>query len=186
MALANGGVNGQTLTGAGVVKRLAGQIHVVIHALGILLCLPRILEEGERLEYVSLGAGNTGRNFDLETNARIAEFKFISWQGGPESVRQNSLFKDFFFLAEYEGSKRRYLYVLGTEYPLKFFNGNRALSSVLTHRDVQKQFHSKCGDAYWTVREYYTQRKHLVTIEDVSPWIPELLEVEIQDQPDGE
>ena len=66
------------------------------------------------IEYVSLGAGNTGRAFDLETNQRIAEFKFIHWQGGPESIRQNSLFKDFYEMAEYDTRKQKFLYVLGT------------------------------------------------------------------------
>ena len=60
---------------------------------------------------MSLGAGNTGRAFDLETNKRIAEFKFIRWQGGPEAIRQNALFKDFYFMAEHAGVKRKYLYV---------------------------------------------------------------------------
>jgi hypothetical protein len=43
----------------------------------------------------------TGRSFDLETSYRVAvaEFKFIRWQGGPESIRQNQLFKDFYLLA---------------------------------------------------------------------------------------
>jgi hypothetical protein len=63
----------------------------VIHALGILLCLPHILRPGEVIDYVSLGAGNTGRAFDLETSLRVAEFKFIHGQGGPGSIRQNSL-----------------------------------------------------------------------------------------------
>ena len=85
------GAKAEVLGAAGLVKQLAGQINVVIHALGILLCLPHILRAGEIIEYVSLGAGNTGRAFDLETNQRVAEFKFIRWQGGPESIRQNSL-----------------------------------------------------------------------------------------------
>jgi hypothetical protein len=85
-----------------LVKRLAREINVVIHALGILLCLPHILEPEETIEYVSLGAGNTGRAFDLETNKRIAEFKFSRWQGGAEAIRQNSLFKDFYCMAEYD------------------------------------------------------------------------------------
>ena len=93
--LAAGGVTHDTLIAAGVVKTLTGQINVAIHALGLLLCLPRILERDETIEYVSLGAGNTGRQYDLETNKRIAEFKFIRWRGGAESIRQNSLFKDF-------------------------------------------------------------------------------------------
>lgn len=85
----------EVLGAAGTIKRMAGQINVIIHSLGILLCLPHILKPGETVESVSLGAGNTGKVFDLETDQRIAEFKFITWQGGPESVRQNTVFKDF-------------------------------------------------------------------------------------------
>src|SRR5271168_1214145 len=129
--LTTSGAKAEVLGAAGLIKQLAGQINVVIHALGILLCLPHILRPGEVIEYVSLGAGNTGRSFDLETSQRIAEFKFIRWQGGPESIRQNSLFKDFYEMAEHETPKEKYLYVLGTEHGEKFFNGGRALSSVL-------------------------------------------------------
>src|ERR1700679_1913200 len=121
--LSTSGAKAEVLGAAGLVKQLAGQINVVIHARGILLCLPHILRPGEIIEYVSLGAGNTGRAFDLETTLRVAEFKFIRWQGGPESIRQNSLFKDFYELAEYETPKEKYLYVLGTEHGEQFFNG---------------------------------------------------------------
>src|SRR5262249_45764039 len=62
------GASADVLAAAGMVKKLAGQINVVIHATGILMCLPKILEPGEVVEYVSLGAGNTGRRFDLETD----------------------------------------------------------------------------------------------------------------------
>jgi hypothetical protein len=68
------------------------------------------------IEYVSLSAGNTKRKFDLEANQRIAEFNFIRWQGGSESIRQNSLFKDFYGLAEQGTQKEKFLYVLGTEH----------------------------------------------------------------------
>src|SRR5438552_3747247 len=59
------------------LKNLAGQINVLIHAAGILTALPSILEDREVIQSLSLGAGNTGRPFDLETNRRVAEFKFI-------------------------------------------------------------------------------------------------------------
>jgi hypothetical protein len=117
--------NAEVLAAAGLVKQLVGQINVVIHALGILLCLPHILRTNEIVEYVSLGAGNTGRAFDLETNLRIAEFKFIHWRGGSESIRQNSLFKDFFYVAEDDTHKEKFLYVLGTAHGEKFLNGGR-------------------------------------------------------------
>ena len=176
--LTTSGAKAEVLGAAGLVKQLAGQINVVVHALGILLCLPHILRPGEIIEYVSLGAGNTGRAFDLETDLRVAEFKFIRWQGGPESIRQNSLFKDFYEMAEHETRKEKYLYVLGTEHGEKFFNGGRALSSVLSRNvKVRNKFNEKFGDQYRTVREYYLPRKGLVVIQDVSPFVPELVAV---------
>jgi hypothetical protein len=76
--LGSTGVHREVLAAAAAaLKRLAGQINVFIHATGILLCLPHILEPGESVEHVSLGAGNTGRECDLESNYRITEFKFI-------------------------------------------------------------------------------------------------------------
>src|SRR5262245_43990005 len=73
----------QGLLGAArTVKRAAAQIDVVLHALGILVLLPSILVEDERLESLSLGAGSSeAKRFDLETNRRVAEFTFIDWRG---------------------------------------------------------------------------------------------------------
>lgn len=118
--LSSAEVSHDLFAAANLLKRVAGQVHVVIHTLGILLCLPHILEPGEHVEYLSLGAGNTGRSFDLETNLRVAEFKFINWQGGSETIRQNALFKDLYLLAEDPTPKRKFMYVLETEHPLKF------------------------------------------------------------------
>jgi hypothetical protein len=180
--LSTAGAERQALAAAAALKRVAGQVNVAIHALGILLCLPHILEPGEKVEYVSLGAGNTGRDFDLETNYRVAEFKFIRWRGGPESIRQNSIFKDFFLLAESESAKRKYLYVLGTEYPLKFLNAGRALSSVLSKDNaIREQFHAKFGDQFQRVREYFLAHGDKVVVADVSAWVPELIADEIEE-----
>lgn len=171
------GVGVDVLAAAGLMKRLVSQNNVVIHAVGILLCLPHLLEQDEIVEYVSLGAGNTGRFFDLETNKRIAEFKFIRWQGGPESIRQNSLFKDFYLMAESGVPKKKYLYVLGTDHPLKFFNGGRALDSVLSrHVSLKSEFSEKYGTWCRVVRDYYALRKDEVLIQDVSPWVPGLVD----------
>jgi len=174
--LSDAGVTSEVLSAAASLKRLAGQINVAIHATGILLCLPHILEAGEAVEYVSLGAGNTGREFDLETNRRIAEFKFIHWRGGTESIRQNQLFKDFYLLAESPSRKRKHLYLLGTEAPLHFLNGGRALSSVLS-RNVKllNDLQSRHGSRYKKVCDYFLAHRHLVAIEDVSHWVPELV-----------
>lgn len=180
--LINAGAAKEVLAAAAVMKGLAGQINVTIHALGILLCLPYILDEGEKVEYVSLGAGNTGREFDLETNRRIAEFKFICWQGGSEAIRQNSIFKDFFLLARAAKQKEKYLYVLGVEHPLKFLKGGRALKSVLSKNEkVRQLFFDQYRETYSKVAEYYRDHKDMVHIVDVSEWLPELVSGVIED-----
>jgi hypothetical protein len=180
--LEKAGAGREVLAAAAEMKRLAGQINVTIHALGILLCLPHILEQGETVEYVSLGAGNTGREFDLETNLRVAEFKFIRWRGGAESIRQNSIFKDYVLLAESPTPKRKYLYLVGTEHALKFLHGGRALSSVLSRNDkLQKMFSERFGSQFSKVRDYYGAHRDTVQIEDVSAWLSELAEVLIVD-----
>jgi len=153
------------------IKRLAGQINVIIHSAGILKSLPNILGDNEVVEYVSLGAGNTGRKFDLETNLRVAEYKFIDWKGGAESIRQNGIFKDFYELAEYSTSKEKILYVVGTLHPLKFFNGGRALTSVLSRQPkILQSIQEKYGDIK-EVQDYYQIHKNTVQIIDVSPFI---------------
>ncbi len=128
--LESAGAGREALAAAAEMKRLAGQINVTIHALGILLCLPYILEPDERVEYVSFGAGNTGRDFDLETNLRVAEFEFIRWRGGAESIRQNSVFKDYLLLAEHPTEKRKHLYLLGTEHAEVFARRPGAIERV--------------------------------------------------------
>ncbi|MEZ8017835.1 hypothetical protein ACED63_05355 [Vibrio splendidus] len=154
------------------VKKVAGEINVIIHASGILHSLKDILKQGEVVQSVSLGAGNTGRKFDLETNLQVAEFKFIDWKGGAESIRQNGLFKDFYELAEYDTEKAKNLYVVGTHYPLKFLNGGRALTSVLSKQPaIYKGISDKYGSAVKVVRDYYEIHKSSVGIIDISPYI---------------
>jgi len=154
------------------IKKVAGQINVIMHAAGILHSLSTLLNEGEVVESVSLGAGNTGRAFDLETNQRVAEFKFIDWQGGAESIRQNGLFKDFYQLAEHTTKKQKCLYVVGMHYPLKFFNGSRLITSVLSKQpELLADLNTKYGNDVRVVRDYYQLHKDNVNICDVSPHI---------------
>lgn len=181
--LSQHGINPAVLGAAADVKRAASQIDVVIHALGILQSLPHILKADEIVQSVSLGAGNTGRHFDLETNFQVAEFKFIAWKGGAEAIRQNGIFKDFFDLARAETNKRKVLYVLGTEHPLKFLNGGRALSSVLSKNQTTRDiFYETYGDRYQRVRDYYKDHCHLVEVIDASPWLPDLCSLPLCNQ----
>lgn len=167
------GITEDVLHGALVIKRIAGQINVVVHAVGLLVSLPYILAEDEVVESLSLGAGNTGRSHDLETSHQIAEFKFIQWRGGPESIRQNTLFVDLFNLASAHTGKRRVLYVVGKATPLRFLNNRRALDSVLSkNAAVAARFRILHGDTFPTVREYYVSVRDLVEIVDLRELVP--------------
>jgi len=158
-----------------LVKAASAQIDVVLHAAGIIAALPYVLEPGERIEYVSLGAGNTGRAHDLETDLRVAEFKFIKWQGGSEAVRQDSLLVDLFHLATTETSKRRVLYLTGTKVPLKFLNkSTRDLRKALArHPGVPKQFENFYGDVSPTVKDYWVSIRDRIEVVDLVGLIPE-------------
>ena len=93
------GLDAGLMLAARRVKAAAAQIDEVIHSVGILQSLPHILEHDEQVEYLSLGAGNTGKKFDLETKKLVAEFKFIDWQPKSNSIRETRIFKDFYGLA---------------------------------------------------------------------------------------
>ena len=171
--LANHEVDEAVLKGALKIKDLAGQIHVVIHAVGMLVVLPHILKRNERIESVSLGAGNTGREHDLVTDRRIAEFKFIRWGGGAESIRQNSLFIDLFNLASAKTNKHRCMYVVDREHPDRFLANRRALSSVLSRNaGAAARFKALYGERFETVADYADYIKDRVEIVDLRDVVP--------------
>jgi len=180
------GVETAVLTAALNLKRATSQIDEVVHAVGILLALPHVLAEGEVILDLSLGAGNTGKRFDLETDRRVAEFKFIGWQGGAESIRQNALFKDFCRLVWYESNKEKYLYVVGSMHPLRFLNGGRALTSVMSRNvALRDEFRQRHGVQYHRVRDYYAAMQDQVRVVDLEPYIPSLGEIAAAVQSEG-
>ncbi|MGJ8620674.1 MAG: hypothetical protein ACSHWN_10100 [Methylophilaceae bacterium] len=165
-------INQDFISSTSAIKKAAAQINVIIHATGILMSLQNILEDNEVVESVSLGAGNTGRKFDLETNLRVAEYKFIDWQAGPNAIRQNSVFQDFFTLAEHETNKKKYLYVVDDAPSLKFLNSGRALTSVLfRHTRIHQAIINKYGENIEKVRDYYNLKKDEVEICDIRPFL---------------
>jgi len=167
-------LSGILLESAFELKRAAAQVHVIIHTLGILLSLPYILQPGEVVEQLSLGAGNTGKSFDLTTNQRVAEFKFIQWRGGPESARKKELFKDFYGLAEAATPKRKCLYVVGLEYPLNFLESGTAISSIMNRssKGIAADFQERYGERFVKVRDYYGYRKDNVELVDLKAVAP--------------
>jgi hypothetical protein len=133
----------------------------------MLLCLPELLEEGEPIEAVSLAAGNTEKSFDLVTDRRIAEFTFIDWKGGSESIRKQKLFKDFYLLAEADTTKRRYLYFLGDQHAPKVFSSRSTCEGMLQKfATLQKRFVTQYGPTL-SVREYFGVKKDLVRLENL-------------------
>jgi len=169
---ASQGIDNTFMLSAASIKKIAGQINVIIHAAGILCSLPSLLKPRETVQSVSLGAGNAGRQFDLETNLRVAEYKFADWQGGAESIRQNGVFNDFYGLAEHQTTKSKHLYVVDCSFPLKFLTGRRALTSVLSrYPTVLQRIKQKYGSDVLKVRDYYNHKKSEVEICDVTPYI---------------
>jgi hypothetical protein len=149
--LESGLIDRSLFTAACEVKPVVGQINTMIHASGMLVSLPHILRKDEEIEYISLGAGNTGKRFDLKTSKRVAEFKFITWRGGPESIRQNALFKDFFNLVEYGENLEKYLYVLGDDEPRKFFKSERSIKSILSkNQSLREDFQKRYGERHYS------------------------------------
>ena len=152
-------------------KKMFSQINTIIHSVGILVCLPNILAKNEEVCKLSLGAGNTGKAFDLETNMRVAEFKFIDWKGGPESIRQNGVFKDFFTLAESETTRKKELYIFCPEIVMKFFNGNRSISSVTSKDTKLRDIFATRYKKLKVVSDYYNLKKRAVSILDLEQFL---------------
>lgn len=173
-------ISADTLQSALNLKKNLGQLHVIIHALGILLSLPYVIQTGETIESVSLGAGNTGKQFDLITDRRVAEFKFIHWRGGAEAIRQNNIFKTFLNLLWDTSGKRKQLFLTGTEEAISFLHGGRDLSSVLSKdRTTRDKFESRYAGRYQTVREFYRENEGQIELLDLKKIIPLFTKSEI-------
>jgi hypothetical protein len=151
------------------LKRAAAQIDVVIHALGILVRLPTVLEEGEKVESLSLGAGSSEtKRFDLETDRRIAEFTFITWQGN-DDTRLQKVFKDFYRLAEHQTHKRKELWLTDDTYVLKYFRSKtKVRSATHKHRDVWESFQAKYPNLI-NVQDYYRLHGDGIVLRTFAP-----------------
>jgi hypothetical protein len=173
------GIDDELLQSAIEVKKAAAQIDVILHA------LPHLLKSGEVVETLSLGAGNAGADFDLVTSHRIAEFKFIHWQGGADAVREKTLFQDFYKLVREPVAKQKYLYLPNTEIPLRFLRGNRdVLKALDRNRRLADDFVARYGTTYRTVGEFYEAHKadvHLVNLVDIVPEFGSMVPVTIDE-----
>ncbi len=109
------------------LKKISSQVDEIVHATGIIKCLPKILMDGETIISVSLAAGSDDEGFDLVTDKRIAEFKFALWQEkGPNGSRRRDVYKDFVNLLIYETDKSKELYVFNPSKIKRFLSSKKA------------------------------------------------------------
>jgi len=151
------------------LKKISLQVDVAIHAYGILSALPHILEDGEAIEYLSLGAGNTGKAYDLATSKRIAEFKFAVWDIKNNTVRQDGIFQNFLELAASteRSGKKKYIYCLSAAEIIRFLSSSeRGLASVLSRSSTNKK-HLEYQKLYKTVKSFYADFRDEVEIVEL-------------------
>lgn len=110
-----------------IVKKVSAQIDEMVHATGIINCLPKILDLNETIEDLSLAAGSEGEGFDLVTNKRIAEFKFARWQNtAANGMRKRQVFSDLVNLYLFPTLKKKELYVFDADRIEKYFQSKRS------------------------------------------------------------
>lgn len=141
------------------VKRISAQIDEMVHASGIIKCLPYILEEDEIIEDLSLASGADGAGIDVVTNKRIAEFKFSVWQiGKANGMRKRQVFGDLVQLYINDSPKKKELYVLSCAMVLKFLNGKSKWENQL----------SKSGKLKDKLGDFLTKKKlSSITVNDI-------------------
>jgi hypothetical protein len=109
------------------IRKVSAQIDEIIHAAGIINCLPFILKKSETIVSLSLASGAKGDGIDLVTNERIAEFKFARWQeDGANGSRRRQVFADLVSLFITDTPLRKELYVFNAEKISKVLNSQRA------------------------------------------------------------
>ena len=167
-------IDKQLLESASIVKHISAQIDVVIHSVGMIYALPYLLEQDEIIQGLSLGAGTAGSDFDLVTDKRIAEFKFIKWQGGSEAVRKKTLFQDYYKLVREETEKKKYIYLLNTEIPLKFLKGKSNILRLLSrNQSLRVDFQNRYKSRYDLVGDFFDAHKNVVQFVNLVDEIPD-------------
>lgn len=179
-AVAQGfGVDAELVRAAVLTRRELGRINDVIHASAIVTLLPTLLEPGEVVHgRPSLAAGNDpARRYDLETNLRVAEFKFAEWKGS-DAMRMRGVFKDLVHLAAHDDDRRPELYLIGDR-PLKFLKNSTSAASWALDRakHTRPMFEEKFGPLTMTVASFTHgpgSRVKLIKLEDLLPALSQL------------
>lgn len=172
------GLTPELLQASVLTRDSLGRLNDLIHAVGIGLLIPLILEDGERISNrPSLAAGNDrSRPYDLETNRRIAEFKFSVWTGS-DAMRKRQTFKDYVHLAADTSGRKAVLYVIGPR-PISFLRGTKSSAAWGLDRSPATRvlFTESFGDLSTPIGEFVTAHQSRVDIVDMSALAPELFD----------
>lgn len=182
-AVGLGGAEGQSLFEAAVqTRQQLGRLNDLVHAAGIALTLPLLLEPGERLSNrPSLAAGNDpSRPFDVETNLRVMEFKFSVWQAGSNATRKRAVFHDLVHLAADKSERRAELYFIGSQ-SAKFLQTTTSGVSWALNRQAEKTrelFVDRFGSTDIPIPQFTNgpaAHVQLLDLGKVTPGLPKLL-----------
>ncbi|MEI2702215.1 MAG: hypothetical protein V9E83_07420 [Baekduia sp.] len=167
------GLTPATLSACLLVREELGKLSDLIHATGIALALPHLLEPNEVLKTPSLAAGNDpGRLYDVETNVRAAEFKFARWTNGGNGGREKDLFKDLVLLTQVPLSLRPEIYVRGPR-PARFLGGQASARKQLKRsQSVLAVFDAQVADPEITVAAYVSKYAGRVCVVDLERAVP--------------
>jgi len=169
------------------LKMLAGEVDVLLHAVGIAAALPHVLEADEQVLSVSVdhdGGGTAGSASlgvgDLVTDRQVAEFTFIRWAtAGGNGQREVKLLRDLIKLDLLDdvlaSGRRRVLYVTGGAPALRFFSSGQTITKKLgRNADILGRLQKHHGDRFVTVGSYWDhvregRRVELVDLYDLAP-----------------
>lgn len=172
-AAAAAGITAELLTAAVTVRARLGRINDLIHAAGIALALPRMLDDCERItSKPSLAAGNDSRRpYDLLTDRRAAEFKFAQWKGA-DAMRKRQTFKDLVLLAASD-APRAELLVIGSE-PEQFLRTctSTAAWGLDRAKAARILFESRFGPLDTTIAQFTATHAAHVAITDIRTLLP--------------
>ncbi|MDQ0834305.1 hypothetical protein QF032_006149 [Streptomyces achromogenes] len=168
------GISPELMVAALTVRDSLGRLNDLIHAAGIVLALPHLLEDGEEIAVrPSLAAGNDPhRPFDLETDRRVAEFKLARWRGA-DATRKRQTFKDLVTLAADRPGRRAELFVVGPE-PGHFLRTSRATAAWALDRTrhARRVFEESFGSLDVSVARFTAHHAGHVRVTDLCDVLP--------------
>ncbi|UPZ16245.1 hypothetical protein [Flavobacterium humidisoli] len=157
-------------TAAKIIKEASSQIDEIVHASGIMIAKEVWLHEDEKMQYLSLGAGNHKEHFDMETNLRIAEFKFGKWnENSANGIRRRGYFSNYISLLTANDHRSKYFVVEDKNSFVKFMNGKATWRNVLSKnlssfKKLEKFLIENKKEHLVTVCEIYKEFEEQVTI----------------------